>query len=157
GVHKRPVVSQAFSLDFAHPSDRKFVENVLWYQSGILFVTLDLPGGSNNDTDIWYGAPVETPAQTQAREERTGADLRWLDVAFRVAQLTHARGVALVAQADMWDPEKGAAHQAGYEPFVANIAAHTADFGGPVLMFNGDSHTYREDNPLSPSAPCTWE
>src|SRR5262249_23050838 len=73
GVHKRPVVSQAFSLDFAHPSDRKFVENVLWYQSGILFVTLDLPGGSNNDTDIWYGAPVETPAQTQAREERTGA------------------------------------------------------------------------------------
>ena len=25
----------------------------------------------------------------------------------------------------MWDPEKGAAHQADYEPFVASIAQHT--------------------------------
>ena len=30
------------------------------------------------------------------------------------------------------------------------IAQHTTEFGSPVLMFNGDSHVYRSDNPLSP-------
>jgi hypothetical protein len=61
------------------------------------------------------------------------------------------------AQADMWDPEKGAAHQAGYEPIVASVASHTASLGRPVLMLNGDSHVYRSDNPLSSTASCTWE
>lgn len=157
GSHKRLVLSQSLAFDRRNPSDGKFVENVLWLQSGVLFMTIDLPGGSNNDTDIWYGAPVETEAQTQAREERTSADLAWLDFGFRVAKLTRAKGVVIVAQADMWDPEKGAAHQAGYEPFVQSIASHSSDFGAPVLMLNGDSHAYRSDNPLSSTDVCSWE
>jgi hypothetical protein len=157
GTHKKLVLSQSSAYDRRHPSDRKFVENVLWYQAGVLFVTINLPGGSNNDTDVWYGTPNESPAQTQAREERTGADLRWLDTAFSLARISHAKGVVIGAQADMWDPEKGAAHQAGYEPFVASVASHTASLGKPVLMLNGDSHVYRSDNPLSSTASCTWE
>jgi hypothetical protein len=51
----------------------------------------------------------------------------------------------------LWDPEKGAAHQALFEPFVASIAAHTSAFGKPVLMLNGDSHVYESHNPLSAS------
>jgi hypothetical protein len=157
GAHKKLVLSQAAAYDRRHPSDRKFVENVMWSQAGIVFVTIDLPGGSNNDTDVWYGTPTESPAQTQAREERTSADLRWLDSAFSLAKLSHAKGVVIGAQADMWDPEKGAAHQAGYEPIVASVASHTASLGRPVLMLNGDSHVYRSDNPLSSTASCTWE
>lgn len=157
GQHRKLILSQSAAYDRRHPSDRKFVENVLWYQNGVLFVTIDLPGGSNNDTDVWYGARSETSRQTQAREERTGADLRWLDSAFFAAKVLHAKGVVIGAQADMWDPEKGAAHQAGYEPFVQSVASHTKAFGGPVLMINGDSHVYRSENPLSPTASCTWE
>lgn len=157
GQRKQLVVSQASLYDHHHPTDRTFVENVLWYQNGVLFVTINIPGGSNNDTDVWYGAPTETDAQAQARNERTGADLRWLDTAFAAAGLLHAKGVVIGTQADMWDPEKGAAHQAGYELFVQSIASHTTAFGGPVLMVNGDSHTYRSDNPLSATASCTWE
>jgi hypothetical protein len=59
-------------------------------------------------------------------------------------------------RADTWDPEKVAAHQAGFEPFVQSIATHTADFAKPVLIFNGDSHVYRSENP-SPTAGCVWE
>jgi hypothetical protein len=157
GAHKQFVLSQSLAYDRRFRSDGKFVENVLWVQGGALFVTIDLPGGSNNDTDVWYGAPVETQAQTQTREERTGADLRWLDFAFKLAKAAHVKGVVIGAQADMWDPEKGAAHQAGYEPFVQKIASLTADFARPVLMFNGDSHVYRSENPLSSTASCTWE
>ena len=157
GGHPRAVLSQAFVADHHHPTDRKFVENVIWRQSDVVFVAIDLPGGSNNDTDVWYGAPTETPAQTQEREERTGADQRFLDTAFAIAAGTHAKGVVIQAQADMWDPEKGAAHQAAYEPIVKKIADDTSAFRRPVLMFNGDSHVYRSDNPLSPAATCTWE
>jgi hypothetical protein len=136
---------------------------VIWVQSGAVFVTLNVPGGSNNDQDVWYGATTETAAQTHERQDRTAADLRWLDTAFALAKITRAKGVVIGAQADMWDPEKAfvngspSTHQEGYEPLVQAIAAHTLDFGGPVLMFNGDSHVYRSDDPLSPTAPCSWE
>ncbi len=153
GQNKR-VLSQAMDFDGAHPTDAKYVENVMWEDSRVLFVTINLPGGSNNDEDIWYGTPTETPAQTQERDERTGADLRWLDAAFEQANADRVEAVVIAAQADMWDPEKGAAHQTGYEPFVASIASHTTSFGKPVLMFNGDSHVYQSCNPLDPADPA---
>jgi hypothetical protein len=150
------VISQGQQLDPQHRSDRKFVENVLWQQAGVLFVTINLPGGSNNDQDVWYAAPTLTTDQQQEILQRTGADLRWLDVAFNMARLNHAKAVVIETQADMWDPEKGAAHQAGYEPFVKSIAEHTLAFGKPVLMFNGDSHVYLSDNPLAASDPLNY-
>lgn len=143
------VLSQAQAFDPAHPSDANFIENVMWEEDQTLFVTINLPGGSNNDQDIWYGAPTASAAQTAEATDRTGADLRWLDAAFARAELDHVGGVVVVAQADMWDPEKGAAHQSGYEPFVSNIASHTLHFGKPVLMLNGDSHVYQTGNPLA--------
>jgi len=158
GGRKKQVFSQAQFFDATnHPTDAKFVENVLWVQSKTLFVTIDLPGGSNNDQDIWYGAPTMSAAQASEVVERTGADLRWLDTAFALAQNDpDIRAVVIVGQADMWDPEKGPAHQAGYEPFVQNIAQHTTTFAKPVLLLNGDSHVYRSDNPLSAADPLNY-
>jgi hypothetical protein len=149
GGKEKFVFSQGQFFDRRHPADGKYVENVMWEDERVLFVAINLPGGSNNDQDVWYGAPVETAAQTQERDERTGADLRWLDMAFEFARLTRVKGVVIMAQADMWDPEKGPEHQAGYEPFVSSVASHTTAFGGPVLMLNGDSHEYLSHNPLS--------
>ncbi|HEY9611914.1 metallophosphoesterase [Allocoleopsis sp.] len=157
GGRKQQVQSQAKYFDPAYPTDAKFVENTIWMQSKVLFVTINLPGGSNNDTDVWYGAPSPSEAQSKETSERTGADLRWLDAAFQTAAAYQAEAIVIVTQADMWDSEKGAAHQAKYEPLVQSIASHTKAFGKPVLMFNGDSHTYRSDNPLSPTASCTLE
>jgi hypothetical protein len=153
GGRKKQVVSQADQHDPAHPGDAAYVENVLWEQSKMLFVTIDLPGGSNNDNDIWYGAPTMSAAQSDEIAARTGADLRWLDTAFAQATADHVQGVVIVAQADMWDTEKGAAHQAAYEPFVRSIADHTKALAQPVLMLNGDSHVYRSDDPLAASDP----
>ena len=153
GGRPKQVISQA---QVGTGTDANYVENVMWEQSKVLFVTLNLPGGSNNDTDVWYGAPTETAAQAQEVSERTGADLRWLDTAFAMAKADGAEAVMIGSQADMWDPEKGPPHQAGHNPFVASIASHTTDFGRPVLMFNGDSHVYRSDNPLAPSDPLSF-
>ena len=139
------------------------VENVMWEQSQVFFVTINLPGGSNNDADPWFSdsPPAETAAQTAARTAEiarlTAADLRWLDAAFTQAQQDGAEAVVIGLQADMWDPEKGSAHVANYKPFVDTIAAHASAFGKPVLLFNGDSHVYRSDNPLTIAAPCQIE
>jgi hypothetical protein len=156
GARKLPLLSQAFFFDPRHPEDGDYVENVMWEQERVLFVTINLPGGSNNDQDIWYGAAAESTAQTAERDARTGADLRWLDAAFLMAQLSGAKGVVIVLQADMWDPEKGVEHQAGYGDFVRSIAENTQAFGRPVLLLNGDSHVYLSDNPLSAAGALNY-
>ena len=178
GAARKLVLSQAQAFDQAHPSDAKFVENVMWEQSNVLFVTLDIPGGSNNDQDIWYGAPTLGAAQVQEIAERTDADIRWLDAAFARAAKDGVVGVVIIIQADMWDPEKGAAHQAGFEgmfgfddttygfkngvydknrDIVGDIAKNVGSFGRTVLLFNGDSHVFRSDNPLLEQAPCVMD
>ena len=152
------VVSQATAYDRHHPTDAQYVENVMWSQRDIMFVTINAPGGSNNDADVWYGAPAATQAQADERANRTAADIRWLGAAFARAAAQHAQGVVIVTQADMWDLDgQTPAHLTNYEPVIAQIASLTTAFARPVLLFTGDSHLYRSDNPLSPTAPCTGE
>jgi hypothetical protein len=152
------VVSQATAYDANFPTDRDYVENVMWAQNDIVFVTINVPGGSNNDADVWYKGASATQAQTDERSNRTGADIRWLDAAFAVASGVHAKGVVIVAQADMWDLDgKPASHLTNYESIIGEVAAMTTGFGRPVLMFNGDSHLYRSDNPMSRTALCVGE
>src|SRR4051794_11636776 len=154
GIHSARVLSQAEISIPDHPADSGYVENVIWAQNDILFVTLNIPGGSNNDQDPWFGAPTATPEQQQEVADRTGADLRWLDDAFALAQFGDAKAVVIVTQADMWDLDgKPASHVVGYDPFVDSVASHTTAFGRPVLMLNGDSHIYKSDNPLSAADP----
>jgi len=163
GGRNKRVLTQALQYDPNHPEDSDYVENVMWEQSQVLFVTVNVPGGSNNDADPWFAdsPPAETAAQTAARvadrTRRTAADLRWLDAAFMQAQRDGAQAIVIGLQADMWDGEKGSAHVANYKPFINSIAAHTAEFGKPVLLFNSDSHVYRSDNPLQVNAPCQIE
>jgi hypothetical protein len=152
------VVSQARAYDRAHPADAQFVENVMWQQRGVVFVSVNVPGGSNNDADPWYGTPTASQRQLSEATQRTAADVRWLAAAFRVANRERAAGVVIVSQADMWDLDGNTAdHVANYEPIVASIASQTSTFGGPVLLFEGDSHIYRSDNPLVQAAPCTGD
>jgi hypothetical protein len=152
------VTSQATAYDRAHPEDKAFVENVRWMQKDILFVTVNIPGGSNNDADPWYGTPDKTQAQLDDIALRTAADNRWIDAAFAKAKAEGAAGVVIMEQADMWDLDgKKADHIANYETFIQHIADGTKSFAKPVLLLNGDSHAYRSDNPLLSTAPCVTE
>jgi hypothetical protein len=154
GSSAKRVLSQANVRDRAHPADAKYVENVMWEQRDVLFVTVNIPGGSNNGNDVWYGAPAQSPAQVQEVAERTAADLRWIDAAFARAREEGVKAVLIQSQADMWDLDgKPASHLTAFEPLIKSIATHTKDLGRPVLMFNGDSHVYRSDNPLSAADP----
>jgi hypothetical protein len=152
------VTSQAVQFDPANPADKAFVENVYFEKSKVLFATVNLPGGSNNATDIWYGAPAMSPSQAQEVATRTAAGLRWIDAAFKRASDNGDIAVLLMLQADMWDADgKALSHIAQYKQFIDRVAANTKAFGKPVLLINGDSHIYRSDNPLKQGAPCVTE
>lgn len=158
GVDKT-VISQAAAFNPAYPSDADYVENVMWEQAGVVFVTVNIPGGSNDDADNWYGA-ARSDAQTAEILKRMGASLRWLDQGFDYARRQHARAVVLLVQADMWDLDGTAQadmHIGNYRRYIDNIALHTAQFGRPVLLINGDSHGYRSDNPLVKGSRCVTE
>jgi len=148
------VTSQADAFDPAHPADAQFVENVMWEQRNTVFVTVNLPGGSNNDADPWYKTPTASQAQLDEASARTGADVRWLDAAFGLANANKARGVVILEQADMWD---GSAKQTNYDPIINDLATNAGAFKGSVLLFNGDSHLYRSDNPFVAGSACDGE
>jgi hypothetical protein len=160
GQHPMQVISQASAYDPAHPTDAQYVENVTWEQSKTVFVTVNIPGGSNNDIDPWYAkthpAPWN-PHQAMEMNQRTGADVRWLNAAFRTAEADNAHSVVIIGQADMWDTSDASSHQSNYEPIVAAMASNTLAFGKPVVYLNGDSHVYRSDNPLQQDSTCYTE
>ena len=125
GGGKMQVISQALAYDPAHPTDAEYVENVMWEQSGVLFVTMNIPGGSNNDDDNWYGAPTKTGAQIQ---EVAAAHRRRSALAGRCV-----RQGAVRTATERWSswsrPTCGIStarpptHIANYELFIDRIAA----------------------------------
>ncbi len=124
----------------------------------MVFVTLNMPGGSNNDASPWTSGFENPTAQAQEAADRTAADIRWLHAAFKQAMTKHARALVIALQADMWDPEATAPGGAGlsnYTPFVQELANLTLQFGRPVLLLNGDSHLFEEDHPLADPSSTT--
>jgi hypothetical protein len=154
------VTSQATDFNAAFPADKNFIENVRWEKSGVLFVTINIPGGSNNGADPWYGTPAMSEEQQKEIAERTGATLRWIDSAFNYATTKGSVAMVILTQADMWDVDEaatGMAHISGYKQYIDKIAEGSKAYGMPVLMLMGDSHNYRSDNPLQKGAPCVFE
>jgi hypothetical protein len=156
GEQTKRVVSQAEAFDSAHPEDAQFVENVMWEESQVVFVTVNIPG-SNNDGVTWTAPFTNETARQQEAAQRTAADLRWLEKAFALAESDGAKGVLIGTQADMWDPEAiapGGDGLNGYDGIVQDLADLSEDFGKPVLLINGDSHVYEADQPLAdPTSP----
>jgi len=155
----KTVMSQAQYFDAQYPSDSQFVENTMWEQAGVVFISVNVPGGSNNGEDNWFNLDRTKP-QTDEILKRTAAAQRWLDRGFALGQSHRARAVLIQLQADMWDLDGTATkdlHIANYRQYIDNIARNTAQFGKPVLLINGDSHGYRSDNPLTKGAACVSE
>jgi hypothetical protein len=156
GLADKTVLSQAQYFDPANSADAAYVENVIWIDGKVVFVTLNVPG-SNDDSLPWTGIFADASAQAQERTARDGANSRWLRSAFDLAAANHARAVVIGLQADMWDPAQLANGEGldKYTPFVQQLADQAVAFGGPVLLLNGDSHLYEQDYPLADPSSST--
>ena len=129
-----------------------YPENVTWTQADVQFGTIDVPG-SNNDWLPWFEQP-RTSSQVDEVQNRTAADLEWLDRIFDGARAGHAKAVAIGIQADMWDPaiEGDPTQYDHFQPIVQELARQALHFDGPVLLLNGDSHQFVDDHPLADPA-----
>lgn len=134
------------------PGFEAFAENQLWMQSQVVFSAVHVVG-SRNGLAPWFGAE-ETEQQRALRlqeyESRLAADLAWLDRTFATAHRQDARGVVVAMQADTF---RGPAE--GFVEILDRITELAAQFDGPVLLLQGDSHTYLVDRPLSDAPNLT--
>ncbi|HYP46480.1 MAG TPA: hypothetical protein VEQ66_14940 [Propionibacteriaceae bacterium] len=130
-------------------------ENVRFSRGGVSFAAVHVVG-SNNGLAPWTGQTAATPEQTAEVLGRTAAGIQLISDTFRYAKRHHQRGVVLLTQADMFDPTVTSPQFANYfafQPIVAAIARESRNFDGQVYLFNGDSHVYNSDQPLSTASP----
>jgi hypothetical protein len=142
GQHSVAVQSQA---DLGVP------ENVRWQRADVGFAALDIIG-SNNSLAPWTGQSAPTAEQTTEVRGRTAASVQEIHDTFADARRDHQRAVVLLLQADMFAPTAvvpSPADFSGFQPIVAAIAQDAAAYGGPVYLFNGDTHVYNSDAPLA--------
>ncbi|HZC71163.1 MAG TPA: metallophosphoesterase [Jatrophihabitans sp.] len=144
GEDAAPVLSQA---------GQGIPENVRWERAGISFAAADIVG-SNDGMAPWpeLGFTTPTPEQTAEVQARTSATIQEFHNAFAAAKMHHDRAVALMIQADMFDPtvtDPAIANYDAFIPIVNAIASEARSFSGPVYLFNGDSHVFNADQPLA--------
>jgi hypothetical protein len=149
GTRAIRVLSQA-----SDPENAAYVENVMFRRRNVLFTALNITG-SNNDGASW-GSPLPAnaanyPSQAEEQASRARANEAWLTQTFATATQTHAEGVVLLFQADMWDTAEPTL--TGFDALVRQIGTLSARYGKPVLLLEGDSHQFRVDNPYDASSP----
>jgi PKD repeat protein len=134
-----------------------YPENVRFTRGDLTFGTVHLVG-SNNDLTPWSGQTAPTSAQLAEENARVNADISHLAGVFSEAQSTNSRAVILFTQADMFAPgtTPGATYRTAFQSFVRALAADSASFGRPVFLFDGDTHSYANDKPLTLSQWLTY-
>jgi len=130
------------------PTYAAYVENVRWERGGVLFVGLNVPGTSQT-----YH---RNDAENQAYEERTAANVAWLDDSFRRAADRGMRGVMVLMQANpMFDrsllSNEAKQRFAEHDPILRALERNTRAFGKPVVLVHGDYHYFEIDMPMRDS------
>lgn len=142
------------TLTLTRQSDA-YPENVRWTAGRVTYVGLNIPGSDNNWVDPARDGTSQGPAAESHREyrARNKANLAWLNASFAAAKLSNSKAVLIVIQADMWDPEAAAGNALGHYADTKNALARLAiDFRKPVVLVNGDSHSFQITKPLMDAA-----
>ena len=96
-------------------------ENARWSRGGVYFATLNVPGPRGS------GGP-------------TSADVSWLNGTFDAAEAAGAAGVMIIQQDNPFSGGTPAA-------LLSALKKRTVEFGRPVVLVHGDTHTHRVDKP----------
>lgn len=126
-------------------------ENVRFVKGGISFAAVNV-AGSNNDLKVWARQTAVTPEQKADACARVNAEITLMHNAFVSATSKGSRAVVLLTQADMFDSSRsdlGPTYKVAFTKLAQAIATETAAFGKPVLLLNGDSHHFVQDQPLT--------
>jgi len=131
---------------------KAYPENTRWQRGRVTYLTLNIPGSDNNWVNPYRDGDSQGPAAESHREyrARNKANLAWLDASFAAAKQANSQAVMIVIQADMWDPYAAADNALGhYADTKAELARLVIDYRKPVVLVNGDSHSFEVDKPLA--------
>lgn len=106
--------------------DGEYCEHLRWRVGNTLFVTLNVPGNNNN---------ARMPGERDARMQ---AVLAWIEEAERL----RPQRLVVLAQANPFVP------RLGYAGFVERLRTLGERMPGRVVLVHGDTHLYRDDEPL---------
>ena len=125
-----------FCVDAALPAFRRqpggYCEHVRWEAGGALFVGLNVPGSNNNLADEFE------------HEDRMPRVFAWLDEAEALAR--GRSGLVVLMQANPFQRPRG--RNDGYAALRGRLQRLAQAFPGKVLLVHGDTHTFRDDEPL---------
>jgi hypothetical protein len=135
----------------------EYPENVRWKLGPVVYIGLNIQG--SNDNYPYAGVDGETRSQTEIDRQRAeevarkAANLDWLEQGFEYAKRTGAKGVMVVAQADLnFNNENHLTDPRSWDAFPAYVDAlrdAALAFDGQVAYVHGDAHYYKQDQPLS--------
>jgi hypothetical protein len=123
-----------------------YPENVQWKEAKVVFSAVHVVG-SNNSLAPWTGQTAPTPEQLAEANARIDAAVAWIDDAFDKAEKTKSRGVVVMMQADTFAGSNETL--AGFVAILARLEERAAGFGLPVLLLQGDTHSFVTDTPLA--------
>lgn len=105
-------------------------ENVRWQAGGMAFIGLNVPGGGRPDLG----------------DARMAATLEWLDQSLALAEQRGAARIFILMHADPRFERVGTGDT--YAQLRGVLATHAAWFAGRLVLVHGDTHAYRDDEPL---------
>lgn len=111
-----------------------FPEHARWEHGGIMFATLNVPGGDNN-----AGMPDESATRGKMIDT-------WITDTFRIARAQSHGAVVLAMQANPWSFAGNV--RKSYTAMMTTIVRETQRFDGETLLIHGDTHRHRIDKPL---------
>ena len=117
----------------------EFCEHVRWQVGSVLYVGLNMPGSNNN-----LG---RTPPMDAEHARRMSAVFEWLDQSLALAEEHALAGVVILLQADPFQRLR-AGQPDGYAQLRNVLRTHAAYRRPPLMLVHGDTHTYRDDEPL---------
>lgn len=145
-----------------------YKENVIWTRQDVVFVGLNIQGSNNGQNQSCPTlSPVGCPPLDDEFPIRNAANLKWMHRAFDLAEKTDAPAIAIFIQGNPLKyylptpgqiPRLGTAFpisvplegfSSGYFDFLIAFRTRAAQFGKPVLLVHGDTHTHRIDKPYT--------
>jgi hypothetical protein len=140
--------TMALERETVTPEFAAYRENVRWERGPVMFVGLNVPGTSQGYR--------RNEAEERAYQERTRANVAWLEDSFRRATARGLRGVMVLMQANpMFDrsllSEAAKQRFAEHDPIISALERNTRAFGRPVVLVHGDYHYFEIDMPMRDS------
>ena len=111
-----------------------YPEHARWAHDGVLFITLNAPGGDNNK---------DMPDEAVPRKKAQDA---WVSAAFDEARQRGYRALVIAMQANPF--ATGNVVKSSFDAPMNAITREAQLFNGEVLLIHGDTHRYRFDQPL---------